>query len=219
MTAAVETVAVMTRITPLRHLSRAPRAAAAAIALALAAGLSGCADTSPSRSQPSFYDYLGVPGATVDAAMAASMISGYRANHGLGPVSVDPELHRLAAAQAAVMASRNDIRRALDGDRQTKVRLAKAGYVTTTAVENVSAGYRTLAEAFSGWRDSPPHNKNMLNPAVTRIGIGIAYAPDSKYKVFWSLILAAPASAPAATAAAGSPASATTAAASAKPAG
>jgi len=61
-----------------------------------------------------------------------------------------------------------------------------------TAAENVGAGYHTLAQAFSGWRDSPPHRANMLLKGATRMGIAAAYAPKSKYKVFWALILAEP---------------------------
>ena len=64
-----------------------------------------------------------------------------------------------------------------------------AGYPATVAVENVSAGYHTLAEAFSGWRDSPPHQANMLKSGVTKLGIAASYAPNTKYKVFWTLIL------------------------------
>ena len=60
------------------------------------------------------------------------------------------------------------------------------------AAENIGAGYHTLAQAFSGWRDLPSHRKNMLLPGATHIGIATAYAPQSKYKVFWALILAAP---------------------------
>ena len=71
-------------------------------------------------------------------------------------------------------------------------RLNNAGYDATVAVENVSAGYHTLAEAFSGWRDSPPHRANMLKTGVTKIGIAASYAPNTKYKVFWTMILAAP---------------------------
>jgi uncharacterized protein YkwD len=56
----------------------------------------------------------------------------------------------------------------------------------------VGAGYHTLAQAFSGWRDSPPHRANMLLNGATRMGIAAAYAPKSKYKVFWALILAEP---------------------------
>ena len=69
---------------------------------------------------------------------------------------------------------------------------ARPGVGGSVAVENVGAGYHTLAEAFSGWRDSPPHRANMLNRGVTRMGIATAYAPASKYKVFWALILAGP---------------------------
>ena len=71
-------------------------------------------------------------------------------------------------------------------------RLKAAGYVAGVAAENIGAGYHTLAEAFSGWRDSPPHRANMLLKNATRLGIAAVYAPNSKYKVFWSLILAAP---------------------------
>jgi uncharacterized protein YkwD len=49
-----------------------------------------------------------------------------------------------------------------------------------------------LAEAFSGWRDSPPHRENMLLKGATRIGIAAVYTPRSKYKVYWALILAGP---------------------------
>ena len=69
-------------------------------------------------------------------------------------------------------------------------RLNAGGYPATVAVENISAGYHTLAEAFSGWRDSPPHKANMLKSGVTKLGIAAVYAPNAKYKVFWTLILA-----------------------------
>ncbi len=71
-------------------------------------------------------------------------------------------------------------------------RMKASGFDAKIAVENVSAGYHTLAEAFSGWRDSPPHRANMLKSGVTRMGIAAVYTPNSKYKVFWALILAAP---------------------------
>ncbi|HZP77905.1 MAG TPA: CAP domain-containing protein [Pseudolabrys sp.] len=160
-------------------------------ALCLAAALSACAaDNGPPPEQPSFYKSLAQPGAELDAAAAASMISGYRANNGLEELSLDPELMRLASAQATAMAKRDK----LDHDliKPFPARLKSAGYKAKAAAENVSAGYHTIAEAFSGWRDSPPHRANMLLKGATRMGIAAVYAPNSKYKVFWSLILAAP---------------------------
>lgn len=140
-------------------------------------------------SQPSFYRNLAQTGARVDAAMAAEMISGFRRNNGRGSLSVDPVLMAVAEAQAAAMAQADQV-----GVRTGTVgaRLTTAGYRHRAAVENTSAGYLTLAEAFSGWRDSPPHRANMLNPGVTRLGIATGFRPGSRYRVFWALVLAEP---------------------------
>jgi uncharacterized protein YkwD len=150
--------------------------------------LGGCAADAPSTEQPAMYLSMADGGAKLDPQAAASMISLYRQNNGLGAVVVDPQLMRLAETQSQAMASRNK----LDHDVKAPLarRLNAAGYPATVAVENVSAGYHTLAEAFSGWRDSPPHRENMLNSGVTNLGIAASYAPNTKYKVFWTLILA-----------------------------
>ncbi|MGC2125575.1 MAG: CAP domain-containing protein [Xanthobacteraceae bacterium] len=155
-----------------------------------AAALAGCTDNAPPSGQPTFYKDLAQPDATLDAAAAQSMISGYRSNNGLGPVTIDPELMRLANAQAQVMAARGRLDH--DVGRPFAERIRNSGFDAAVAVENIGAGYHTLAEAFSGWRDSPPHRANMLNPAVTRMGIAAVYTPKSKFKVYWALILAAP---------------------------
>jgi uncharacterized protein YkwD len=127
--------------------------------------------------------------ATLDAGTAATMISGYRANNGLGGVSVDPDLMQLAQTQARAMAANDKLDHNVVRDFGSRI----AVYRSKTAAENIGAGYHTLAEAFSGWRDSPPHRRNMLLQGATRIGIAAAYAPNSKYRVFWALILAEPA--------------------------
>ena len=150
--------------------------------------LGGCADTYMPKGEPSFYRNLAQPGAELDAAAAASMISGYRANNGLPTVTIDPELTRLAQAQAEVMAKRDKLDHG--AGKPFVERLKASGYDAKRAAENISAGYHTLAEAFSGWRDSPPHKANMLKNGVTKLGIAASYAPNTKYKVFWTLILA-----------------------------
>ena len=158
--------------------------------LFVAAGLAGCAET-PKPEQPSFYRSMASAGAQLDASAAASMISGYRANNGLPPVTLDPALMRLAEAQARAMADRDRITHNPGGAAFIE-RLRRSGYDAKVAAENISAGYHSLAEAFSGWRDSPPHRANMLLKGADRIGIAAIYAPGSKYKVFWALIVAAP---------------------------
>ena len=151
--------------------------------------LSGCLSDSAPPAQPSFYTSMAEEGAAVDAAAAASMISGFRGNNGLGPVEVDAGLMRIAMDHARTMAAKDKVDRA--AGREFASRLAAAGFDGKVAVENVGAGYHTLAEAFSGWRDSAPHRANMLKGGVNRLGIAAVYAPQSKYKVFWALIMAA----------------------------
>lgn len=100
-----------------------------------------------------------------------SMISGNRGNNGLGPVIIrcrpDATRQRASARTAAG-----------DGMGRTfQERMCKAGFGGSAAVENAGAGYYTLADAFSGRRDSAPHRANMLNRGVTHMGIAAAYAP------------------------------------------
>lgn len=142
------------------------------------------------KGEPSFYRSMAQPGAQLDAAAAASMISGYRANNNLPALTLDPELMRLATQQAEIMAKRDKLDHA--AGRPFNSRLKAAGYDAKTAAENIGAGYHTLAEAFSGWRDSPSHRTNMLLKGATRMGIAAVYTPSSKYKVYWALILAEP---------------------------
>jgi uncharacterized protein YkwD len=152
--------------------------------------LAGCAADTVPKAEPSFYRDLAQPGAQLDAAAAASMISGYRTNNGLLAVTLDPELTRLAEAQAASMAKRDKLDH--NTGKPFVARLKASGYDAKRAAENIGAGYHTLAEAFSGWRDSAPHRANMLLAGATRIGIAAIYSPASKYKVYWALILAEP---------------------------
>jgi uncharacterized protein YkwD len=160
-----------------------------ATALALL-GFSGCASEAPPPSAtPSFYRNL-AEGGQLDPAAAQSMISGYRANNGLGAVTIDPALMKLAEEHSRTMAARDKLDH--DVGKAFTQRVRGSRFDAKVAVENVSAGYHTLAEAFSGWRESPPHRANMLNKGVTRMGIAATYSPKSKYKVFWTLILAAP---------------------------
>jgi uncharacterized protein YkwD len=163
------------------------RALLAVLAIAM---LGGCADTYLPKAEPTFYRNLAQPGAELDSSAAASMISGYRANNGLPAVVIDPELMKLAQAQAEIMAKRDKLDHG--AGKPFVQRLKASGYDAKTAAENISAGYHTLAEAFSGWRDSSPHRANMLLAGASRMGIAAVYTPASKYKVYWSLILAGP---------------------------
>lgn len=157
-------------------------------------GLAGCggspveAPRAPAQSpQPSMYLSLAHPGVAVDADAARDMISQYRRNAGLAPLALDETLQQLAERQAKEMARRGVMLH--DARASLKTSLSAAGAPAGYADENVSAGYDTLAEAFSGWRQSPSHNARMLEPKARKMGIATAYAPGSRYKIFWALVL------------------------------
>src|SRR5258707_12763568 len=76
-------------------------------AIAVTALLCACAGERDLPAEPSFYASLATKDAQVDAAMAASMISGYRTNNGLTAVTLGTELLKLPAAQAHAMAGRD----------------------------------------------------------------------------------------------------------------
>lgn len=170
---------LLRRAAALRAMS-CPAAVAGALAFL---GVAGCTEA-PRQGQPAFYRDLGSASAQVDAEQARAMISAYRLNAGLGTLALDPALTEAAQREAAGMAASD---KPVQADA-VKARLAKAGQPGAEA--NLSAGYRRLAEAFSGWRDSPQHDRVMKDGKATRMGIATAYAPGSKYQVYWALIVA-----------------------------
>jgi uncharacterized protein YkwD len=158
---------------------------AAVAALSAMLGMSGC-ESAPQSSgaTASFAADLGQPGARVDGAQARAVISAYRLNLGLTQLSLDERLQKAAEREAAAMATADK-----PASADAVKRRLRADGINNPEV-NLSAGYRSLAEAFSGWRGSPAHDGVMRARGATRMGIAAAYAPGSKYKVYWALVLA-----------------------------
>jgi uncharacterized protein YkwD len=109
------------------------------------------------------------------AVQLGKLINDYRAQHDVPPLALDAPLSGLAREHAARMAE--DKRLSHYGFEE---RFAKAG--SPRCVENVGWNQRTPEAEFAGWRDSPTHAKNMLDPAITRMGIGI----QDRYVTFFA---------------------------------
>ncbi len=158
--------------------------AACMLAASLGLTLASCAEPPRSTGTPSFYTNLGSASARIDAPNARATISAYRLNNGLAILGLDPALNAEAQTVADAMAAAD---KPASADR-TKAALASRGI--QGAEVNLSAGYRSFAEAFSGWRESGQHDRVMKAPGATRMGIATAYAPGSKYQVYWALVVA-----------------------------
>ena len=124
----------------------------------------------------------------LDETAAAAAISRYRAQHGLGPVTVDPGLVVAAAFQAGNNARTG--RLSHDEGGSFTSRMASAGLGRAWAAENLSAGSETFDQVLARWKASPEHNRNMLIPQIRRIGIARIDAPGTRYKRFWALVMA-----------------------------
>lgn len=135
---------------------------------------------------------LSVEAVQLDPEEARRMINSYRARQGLGPLALDVKLTKAARRHSADLARRDRIsHRGSDGsDPWTRVK--RAGYRPRLAAENVGTGQMSLAEVFRGWQDSPGHNKNLLLPDATEMGIALVTDPDSRYGTFWTLVLGTP---------------------------
>ncbi len=49
-------------------------------------------------------------------------------------------------------------------------RVEKAGYKWSAVGENIGKGYATAAQVVNGWRQSPGHCRNMMDPSFREIG-------------------------------------------------
>jgi uncharacterized protein YkwD len=126
---------------------------------------------------------------TVDAQAAVRLISQYRVQHGLKPLSLDPTLMKIAQEHAHRMASMDKMSHVLPGEGSFSQRIASGGFRASMAAENVAAGQDSLAEVFEAWRKSPGHNANMLLPNVSLMGIALAVQPGGRYHTYWALEL------------------------------
>ncbi len=117
---------------------------------------------------------LSIPG----TPETATSLNGFRASHGLSPLSTDGNLTALASAHSSDMAQRDS----LDHDgfmTQRGPRGARA--------ENVAYGCKETACVIQQWVNSSGHRKNMLIPEVRRYGL--ASATSVSGKKYWTLLV------------------------------
>ena len=142
--------------------------------------VASCATTPTSQSNMS--------GGVVDVSYeAVGLVNSFRAQIGLGPVSVDSAVVEAARYQAVAMASRDVLSHEVAGDFTT--RMNNAGFTYALATENVGATDRSVADSINAWIRSPHHRENMLMREAKYMGMIRASAPGSRYRTYWALIL------------------------------
>jgi uncharacterized protein YkwD len=132
-------------------------------------------------------------GAKLDLGRVAAVIveqtNTFRRGEGLSAVKENEKLTETARYFAGYLAKHDEFGHTADGKRPAD-RASEHGYEYCVVSENIayqyhSAGFRSaqdLAGRFvQGWKDSPGHRRNMLDPDVTETGVAVARSPDTGY--------------------------------------
>jgi uncharacterized protein YkwD len=127
-----------------------------------------------------------------DAAEALRLINDFRSKKNLPPLSIDPQVTAAAEALAQDMAKHDRMSHIGPDGQDVAKRLMAAGYSFQIAAENIAAGQASVEEAIEGWKRSAPNSRNILLVGAKHAGIAYEYRPDTKYKSFWTLVVAAP---------------------------
>lgn len=104
-----------------------------------------------------------------------------RANSGAPPVTWNPRLARAARGHAANMARQERMEHAMDGEGPGE-RVARRGYRGAWA-ENLAVGWGEGASpeaAVEWWMGSPAHRRNLLNPRLREMGVGVRVGADGR---------------------------------------
>jgi uncharacterized protein YkwD len=64
-------------------------------------------------------------------------------------------------------------------------RIHAAGYSYSNAAENIAWGYSTPQAVVDGWMASKPHCLNIMNGALTQLGVGY-YKSSTSWKHYWT---------------------------------
>jgi uncharacterized protein YkwD len=107
-------------------------------------------------------------------------INAHRGGVGVAPLALQYQLGAAAKAHAASMASSNSMYHNPD----VRAFQVRCGYVPRAWGENIASGYETANEVFDGWKNSPPHNQNMLDPGFADLGVGRAFSATTGW--YWS---------------------------------
>ena len=124
----------------------------------------------------------------------ADALSALRERSGLPALQVSAPLSELARRHSAAMRAAGSVGHLVPGSGAVAFRLSQAGIRYRRVLENVAAA-RTALAAHEEAAESPAHRRNMLNPQVSEVGIGIAREtlPSGDPRVYLTEILTEPA--------------------------
>lgn len=116
-----------------------------------------------------------------------------RAQRGVGPLQLHPQLTQAAETHAADQFNRgcNNLSHTGTDGSSPFDRIERTGLKYLAAAENIACGYRSPDTVMQGWMNSSGHRANILNSRYTHIGISATL--DATGRPYWVQIFATPA--------------------------
>ena len=112
-----------------------------------------------------------------------SLTNSERKAAGLGSLTLDSQLSKLARMKAEDMAKKGYFSHTSPTYGSAFDMMKKYGVSYRTAGENIAKGQKTAESVMKGWMNSSGHRANILSSAYTHIGVG--YAKDSRGNTYW----------------------------------
>ncbi|MFE4017878.1 CAP domain-containing protein [Streptomyces sp. NPDC059101] len=125
---------------------------------------------------------LGATGtAAAFAQQVVDLVNAQRAQHGCGPLTVDPHIQAAAQAHSDDMAARNYYAHDTPEGVDPGTRMTRAGFSWQSWGENIFKSPKDPATALDGWMNSPGHRANILNCSYKSTGVGVNLNPNGPW--------------------------------------
>lgn len=122
-----------------------------------------------------------------EEAAFLQLINDYRAQNGLPALAFSQTLSVAAETLSLDMATKDFFSHTGSDGSSFVDRITAAGYPDPgNSAENIFAGDPTALGAMQWWKNSPPHNANMLSPTAKAIGIARVNNPNSTFQWYWT---------------------------------
>jgi uncharacterized protein YkwD len=118
------------------------------------------------------------------AAQVITLTNQQRVAGGCKALTADTTLASVALAHSQDMAAHDYFEHDSQDGRSPFDRMTAAGYRFGTAAENIAAGQRTAQEVVTAWMNSAGHRANIMNCALTEIGVG--HATGGRFGTYWT---------------------------------
>lgn len=153
--------------------------------------------TSNNSDSGSNSDQNSVPDGTKPwMSQIVQLTNNFRQQNGLAPVQLSAKLNSAAQTQSQNMAMQDFFGHADKNGLAVDSRVSATGYNWSRVSENLAAGYQVASEVVEGWINSATHRQNLLDPAVTEVGVGYYFLANDtgseNWNHYWTQVFAAP---------------------------